>query len=32
LHQLADAAASEHRHSDAEKKQDESKIPMHDGK
>ena len=32
LHQLADAAASEHRHGDAEKKQNESKIPMHDGK
>jgi hypothetical protein len=32
LHQLAHASTSEHRHGDAEKKQNERKIPMHDGK
>jgi hypothetical protein len=32
LHQLADAAATEHRHGDAENEQNGSKIPMHDGK
>ena len=32
LHQLADTAASEHRHGDAKKKQNERKIPMHDAK
>ena len=32
LHELADAAASEKRDSDAEKNYNESEVPIHDGK